>query len=153
MARASKKKRKQAIDDLPDVPGGPLWRHLGPYGPAVPLIPLVAKELAKLMIDMERDRMSDDDAFRLFRDMGFDAPTEEQIATSKPKKKRKVSAYSKQFGKELKALKKKHPRTPIKNLMKRAHTATRKTQKTGRTSPGRARIRKSRQFDRDRYRI
>ena len=47
----------------------------------------------------------------------------------KPKGKRKVSAYSKQFGINLKALKKKHPRTPVTRLMKRAHTATRKSMK------------------------
>jgi len=47
-----------------------------------------------------------------------------------PKKKRKkVSKYSREFGKQLKALKKKHPRTPIQNLMKRAHTATKKALK------------------------
>jgi hypothetical protein len=45
------------------------------------------------------------------------------------KKKRKVSSYSKEFGIQLKKLKKKHPRTPITNLMKRAHAATRKARK------------------------
>jgi hypothetical protein len=42
------------------------------------------------------------------------------------KKKRKVSAYQKAFGRQLKKLKRKHPRTPVQKLMKRAHTATRK---------------------------
>lgn len=45
---------------------------------------------------------------------------------NKIKKPRKVSAYQKQFGNELKKLKKKHPRTPINRLMKRAHSATKK---------------------------
>jgi len=45
---------------------------------------------------------------------------------SKIKKPRKVSAYQKQFGRELKKLKGKHPRTPINRLMKRAHSATKK---------------------------
>jgi len=45
------------------------------------------------------------------------------------KKKRKVSAYQKEFGIQLKKLKKKHPRTPVTKLMKRAHTATRKVMK------------------------
>ena len=45
---------------------------------------------------------------------------------SKIKKPRKVSAYQKQFGRELKNLKKKHPRTPINRLMKKAHSATKK---------------------------
>jgi hypothetical protein len=44
----------------------------------------------------------------------------------KPKAKRRVGAYQKQFGKELKALKKKHPRTAQSTLMKRAHRNTKK---------------------------
>ena len=42
------------------------------------------------------------------------------------KKKRKVSKYQKELGRQLKLLKKKHPRTPVIRLMKRAHRATRK---------------------------
>lgn len=45
------------------------------------------------------------------------------------KKKRKVSKYQKEFGRQLKILKKRFPRTKIQNLMKRAHTATRKALK------------------------
>jgi hypothetical protein len=45
------------------------------------------------------------------------------------KKKRKVSKYQKEFGKQLKMLKAKHPRTPVTRLMKRAHSATRKAMK------------------------
>jgi hypothetical protein len=45
------------------------------------------------------------------------------------KKKRKVSKYQKEFGRQLKLLKKKFPRTPVTKLMKRAHTATRKVMK------------------------
>ena len=45
------------------------------------------------------------------------------------KKKRKVSKYQKEFGKQLKMLKLKHPRTKITKLMKRAHSATRKAMK------------------------
>lgn len=45
------------------------------------------------------------------------------------KKKRKVSKYQKEFGKQLKKLKAKHPRTKITRLMKRAHSATRKAMK------------------------
>jgi len=65
--------------------------------------------------------------------------------------KRKLSDYSKQFGIILKALKKKHPRTPITRLMKRAHVATKKKmpKKKGRLSKGRRRIAKSGQFRRD----
>ncbi len=48
------------------------------------------------------------------------------------KKKRKVSKYQKEFGRQLKTLKKKFPRTKIQNLMKRAHAATRKALKNKR---------------------
>jgi hypothetical protein len=51
------------------------------------------------------------------------------LPTKKTKQKRKVSKYQKQFGRELKALKKKHPRTDISRLMRRAHIATRKALK------------------------
>lgn len=43
-----------------------------------------------------------------------------------PKKKRKVSKYQREFGRQLKKLKKKHPRTSIGILMKKAHRATKK---------------------------
>jgi len=43
-----------------------------------------------------------------------------------PKKRRKRSKYQLEFGRQLKALKRKHPRTNITKLMSRAHTATRK---------------------------
>ena len=46
-----------------------------------------------------------------------------------PKKKRKVSAYSKRFGIELKKLKKLHPRTKVQNLMKKAHRRTKAAMK------------------------
>ena len=45
------------------------------------------------------------------------------------KKKRKVSAYQKAFGRHLKLLKVKHPRTKTKDLMKKAHANTRKERK------------------------
>ena len=48
------------------------------------------------------------------------------LQPSSPKKKRRVSKYQREFGRQLKALKRKHPRTPITRLMKRAHTATKK---------------------------
>lgn len=48
------------------------------------------------------------------------------VPKSKTKRKRKVSKYQKQFGIELKKLKKKHPRSKISSLMKKAHIATRK---------------------------
>jgi len=42
------------------------------------------------------------------------------------KKTRKVSRYQKVFGKHLKALKRKHPRTSTSILMKRAHRLTKR---------------------------
>lgn len=44
---------------------------------------------------------------------------------NKPKK-RKRSKYQRELGRQLKMLKKKHPRTAITRLMKRAHRATKK---------------------------
>jgi hypothetical protein len=44
-------------------------------------------------------------------------------------KRRKVSAYQREFGRQLKKLKKRHPRTKISTLMKRAHRATKKVRK------------------------
>jgi hypothetical protein len=46
-----------------------------------------------------------------------------------PKKPRKVSSYHKDLGVCLKALKKKHPRTAVPRLMKRAHACARKKKK------------------------
>ena len=46
-----------------------------------------------------------------------------------PRKKRKVSKYQKELGRQLKKLKKKHPRTSVTALMKRAHRATKKAMK------------------------
>lgn len=51
------------------------------------------------------------------------------LPITRRKKKRKVSNYQKEFGKQLKMLKAKHPRTPVTRLMKRAHSATRKALK------------------------
>ena len=48
-----------------------------------------------------------------------------------PAKRRKVGKYQRRFGKHLKALKRKHPRTKIGTLMKRAHRMTRKDRKEG----------------------
>ena len=45
------------------------------------------------------------------------------------KKKKKVSKYQKELGRQLKLLKKKHPRTPVTKLMKKAHAATKKALK------------------------
>lgn len=47
-------------------------------------------------------------------------------ATARTKVKRKVSPYQREFGKQLKRLKKKHPRTKISQLMRKSHIATRR---------------------------
>jgi|TARA_R110001592_G_scaffold143382_2_gene366186 hypothetical protein len=70
---------------------------------------------------------------------GVSEPLAERISTSAPvvgldtqvkrKVKRKASKYQREFGKQLKKLKRKHPRTKVQNLMKRAHTATKKLMK------------------------
>lgn len=59
--------------------------------------------------------------------------TPKKSATKSPrgssKKARKPSAYNKEFSKQMKQLKKKHPRTPATKLMKKAHTATKKARR------------------------
>jgi DNA/RNA-binding domain of Phe-tRNA-synthetase-like protein len=63
---------------------------------------------------------------------GVSPSTAHEVAYSKPvrraekKVKRKVGKYQKVFGKKLKALKRKHPRTAASALMKRAHRETKK---------------------------
>ena len=47
----------------------------------------------------------------------------------KAQKTRKVSAYSKRYGREYKRLKAKHPRASFGSLSKKAHAATRKAMK------------------------
>ena len=59
------------------------------------------------------------------------APNLEQNAAQNseqemPKKKRKVSRYQKEFGRQMKRLKALHPRTKVTALMSRGHSATRK---------------------------
>lgn len=51
-----------------------------------------------------------------------------EMPEPKPKR-RKRSKYNRELSKQLKMLKKKHPRTAITSLMKRAHRATRKAMK------------------------
>ena len=45
------------------------------------------------------------------------------------KRKRKVSPYQKEFGRQFKAMKKKHPRTSVSVLMKKSHRATKRKMK------------------------
>ena len=48
------------------------------------------------------------------------------VPLDQPKKKRKVSRYQKEFGRQMKRLKALHPRTKVTALMSRGHSATRK---------------------------
>lgn len=56
------------------------------------------------------------------------AKTGKRIA-SKIKRKRKVSPYQKEFGRQFKAVKKAHPRTKVSVLMSRAHKKTKRAMK------------------------
>ncbi|GAH90430.1 unnamed protein product, partial [marine sediment metagenome] len=83
---------------------------------------------------MLAERFSDQDG-NVYELVGQEAPskrgrafTGSQIRSVTPKK-RKVSAYQKRFGLEMKRLIKAHPRTPRTRLMKRAHTATKRAMK------------------------
>jgi len=61
--------------------------------------------------------------------IAYSAPVQKLNTEVTKKVKRKVSKYQKEFGKQLKKLKKAHPRTKAQNLMKRAHRATKKALK------------------------
>lgn len=71
----------------------------------------------------------DDQGLPARRMRSMDSRQFERQALVPNKKKRKVSNYQKEFGKQLKKLKKKHPRTKISNLMGKAHRLTRKSLK------------------------
>lgn len=52
-----------------------------------------------------------------------------KVKSKLKKSKRKVSGYQREVGRQLKALKKKHPRTDVTRLMKKAHRAAKKVRK------------------------
>ena len=56
------------------------------------------------------------------------SPAAAEMPDPKPKR-RKRSKYGRELGRQLKMLKKKHPRTAVTKLMKRAHRATKKALK------------------------
>jgi hypothetical protein len=56
------------------------------------------------------------------------SPAMSEMPGPKPKR-RKRSKYQRELGRQLKMLKKKHPRTAITKLMKRAHRLTKKALK------------------------
>tara|TARA_R100000655_G_C2988030_1_gene192649 strand:- start:503 stop:805 length:303 start_codon:yes stop_codon:yes gene_type:complete len=95
----------------------------GPYGLALGATDLLARNISP-----DVNRALDDT-----RDFLTNYEIREDIrrfpGRSQTKAKRKVSAYQKEFGRQLKKLKNKHPRTPATKLMKRAHTATKKVRR------------------------
>lgn len=62
----------------------------------------------------------------LRRLIGSERESEGAIEAEQPKKKRKVSKYQREFGRQMKKLKAAHPRTKVTQLMSRGHSATRK---------------------------
>lgn len=54
---------------------------------------------------------------------------ERAVSTVKKKVRKKVSKYQREFGRQLKKLKVKHPRTKVQSLMKKAHSLTKKALK------------------------
>jgi len=89
------------------------------------------------IMDLDRDGVNDIEQFLELRkqQVGI-SPVKKPRSRSnvirvpkKIKKTRKVSAYQKRFGINLKKLKKAHPRTNISVLMKKAHRMTRRDRK------------------------
>jgi len=65
----------------------------------------------------------------LSHEVAYSSPVRSAEKKVVKKAKRKVGKYQKVFGKKLKALKKKHPRTDSSTIMKRAHRETKKAMK------------------------
>jgi predicted CopG family antitoxin len=65
--------------------------------------------------------------YEALKDMAMGMPSVVEIvpARSPAKKRKKVSKYGKEFGKQLTALIEKHPRTKVTELMTKAHAKTR----------------------------
>lgn len=82
-------------------------------------IPSFADALAE---DRARGRKT-----RVRRTQGRSGAQRGLLSATKPK--RKVSAYQREFGRQLKKLKRAHPRTPVTRLMKRAHAATKRARR------------------------
>ena len=61
--------------------------------------------------------------------MGMPGVVEIVPARAPAKKRKKVSKYSREFGRQLKLLIKKHPRTKVKDLLGKAHRNTRRALK------------------------
>lgn len=61
--------------------------------------------------------------------IAYSAPIQRSEQAVKRKVRKKVSKYHREFGKQLKKLKAKHPRSAAKNLMSKAHRATKRALK------------------------
>jgi hypothetical protein len=61
--------------------------------------------------------------------VAYSPPVKRAEAAVKRKVKKTASKYQREFGRQLKKLKAKHPKTLAKNLMKRAHRATKRVLK------------------------
>ena len=83
----------------------------------MPTVTMTIEEYEALMTLIRSERESE----------GASLASREGLAN--PTKKRKRSKYNRELSKQLKMLKKKHPRTPITRLMKKAHRATKKALK------------------------
>lgn len=84
----------------------------------MPTVTMTIEEYEALMSLIRSERESE----------GASLADREMNNQDKPKK-RKRSKYNRELSRQLKMLKKKHPRTRVTNLMKRAHRATKKALK------------------------
>ena len=86
------------------------------------------KQLTPDMLEVINDpSILMNDQGELFRNAFAQSFAQKSAVTKK--KKKKVSKYQKELGRQLKLLKKKHPRTSVTKLMKKAHAATKKALK------------------------
>lgn len=85
----------------------------------MPTVTMTIEEYEALMALIRNDHLQNSEA---------KGPGPLPESGNKPKK-RKRSKYNRELSKQLKMLKKKHPRTAVTKLMKRAHRATKKALK------------------------
>ena len=85
----------------------------------MPTVTMTIEEYEALMTLIRSERESE----------GASLADREMMNNQDKPKKRKRSKYNRELSKQLKMLKKKHPRTAVTRLMKRAHRATKKALK------------------------
>lgn len=85
----------------------------------MPTVTMTIEEYEALMTLIRSERESE----------GASLADREMMNNQDKPKKRKRSKYNRELSRQLKMLKKKHPRTAITKLMKRAHRATKKALK------------------------